>query len=303
MAGNSTLILLNEPFYHGIKIASYVIAAVIFVGNGLTMVTIITQKSLHTKSNVFIFNVCVADFYIVVITVVVYTARSPDTLRVKVYTVEVFALVCGYVISVFSLVAIAAERFISIRFPFKYERFMNKTTMAITLMVMWIIPSGLVLAGFVLTLKFGPKNDFSHRLVLSLQYTYVLLAVSLVIMYISILITAYKQAKEIKKNMVNSAAKTRFTSEIKATVTLGVVVMAFILTWSPLTILVTAELVKLIPVDIHYQRIYLVLNLTGYCNSAVNIFIYAWTNSSFRKAYYLTLTCNWRWNSSVEPVI
>ena len=236
MSGNSTLILLNEPFYHGIKIASYVVAAVIFVGNGLTMVTIITQKSLHTKSNVFIFNLCVADFYIGVITVVFYTARSPDTLRVKVYTVEVFALVCGYVISVFSLVAIAAERFISIRFPFKYEHFMNKTTMAITLLVMWIIPSGLVLAGFVLTLKFGPKNDFSYRLVLSLQYTYVLLAVSLVVMYISILITAYKQAKKIKKNMVNSAAKTKFTSEIKATVTLGVVVMAFILTWSPLTI-------------------------------------------------------------------
>ena len=107
-------------------------------------------------------------------------------------------------------------------------------------------------------------------------------------MYISILITAYKQAKEIKKNMVDSACKTKFTSEIKATVTLGVVVMAFILTWSPLTIIFTAELAELIPVAIHYQRVYLVLNLTGYCNSAVNIFIYAWTNS-FRKAYYLTL--------------
>ena len=270
------------------------IAAVIFVGNGLTMVTIITQKSLHSKSNVFIFNLCVADFYIGVSTVFYHAAATLDTLKVKSYTIKVFALICGYVISVLSLVAIAVDRFISIRFPFKYEHFMKKTTVVIILLIMWIIPSGVLVAGFVLTSKFGPKNYISDRLVLALQYIYVLLGVSLVIMYISILITAHKQAKEIKKNMVDSAAKTRFTSEIKATVTLGVVVLAYILSWSPLTILVTAELAKLIPVDIHYQRIYLVLNLTGFCNSAVNILIYAWTNSSFRKAYYLTLTCKWR---------
>ena len=284
-------LFFQEPFYKGIRISSYVVCVIIFAGNILTMVTIIKHRWLQTKANAFIFNLCVADLYIGIVSLYFHMTATPEKYKAHVYTTDMLILIVGYLLSVFSLVSVATVRLISIKFPYHYHKVISKVTVTVILITIWITALGLSLVGTTLNYNLGNESKFGHFFVMGIAYTYAVLATCIIGMYISILMAVYKQAKAIQKNLVDMAAKRKFISKVKATFTFGIIVLAYVISWSPITIVFTVDIAKIFPNEITYYRAYVAGELTGFCNSAVNVFIYAWTNSSFRKAYYLTMTC------------
>ena len=52
--------------------------------------------------------------------------------------------------------------------------------------------------------------------------------------------------------MIETAEKARFKPEMKATITLGLVVLAYVLSWTPMCILSTLDMIKILTYDIHY---------------------------------------------------
>ena len=306
-AENGTLFslgLFNGPFYKGIVTVTYLIAAVIFIGNGFTITAIIIYKPLQTKTNIFILNLCVADIYIGIVNTLAYatiiTAEEFFSISVKTYF-----LIAGFTTSAFTLVDIAIERFISIQYPLKYEQIMTRTFILSVLLVTWILPFAVLLTGAAIQPVITPDQNLAenigYQLIISMQYLYFVLGAVVVAIYIHILRIAFKQAKEIKKNMIETAEKARFKSEMKATITLGLVVLAYVLSWTPMCILSTLDMIKILTYDIHYYRTLMVISTIGYCNSAVNFFIYAWKNTSFRAAYSLILKCKCKKHGLIDP--
>ena len=309
-AENGTLFglsLFNGPFYKGIAIVTYFIAAIIFIGNGLTITAIIIYKPLQTKTNIFILNLCVADIYIGIVNTIAYATTVTDE-EFFIISVKSYFSMAGFATSVFALVDIAIERLISIKYPFKYEQIMTRTVIVSALLVTWILPFAVNLTGAAIqpVFKLDQKNlsgNIGFLLIISMQCLYLVLGAVVVVIYISILRIAYKQAKEIKKNMIETAEKARFKSEMKATITLGLVVLAYVLSWTPMCILSTLDMIKILTHDIHYYRTMMVISTIGYCNSAVNFFIYAWKNTSFRAAYSLILKCKCKGHGFIQPII
>ena len=296
--------LFNGSFFKGTVITTYLISIIIFIGNGLTITAVIKYKHLQTKTNVFIFSLCVADIYTGIVNTIFY-ATIFTAEDVFILTVKTYCLIAGFATSAFTLVDIAIERFISIKYPLKYEQIMTRTVITSALLVTWILPFAVLLTGAGIQPVITPDQNLSeklgYQLIISMQYLYFVLGAVVVAIYISILRIAYKQANEIKKNMIETAEKARFKSEMKATITLGLVVLAYVMSWTPVCILSTLDIIQLLTYDIHYFRILFVINTIGYGNCAMNIFIYAWKNTSFRRAYYLILKCKCKGNSLIEP--
>ena len=309
-AENGTLFslgLFNGPFYKGIAIVTYLVAAVILIGNGLTITAIIIYKPLQTKTNIFILNLCVADIYIGIVNTLAYATTVTEEEFFSM-SVKSYFLIAGFATSVFTLVDIAIERFINIKFPFKYEQIMTKTVIVSVLLVTWILPFTVLLTGAAIqpVIKLDQINLFGkigYQFIISMQCLYFVLGAVVVAIYISILRIAYKQAKEIKKNMIETAEKARFRSEMKATITFGLVVLAYVLSWTPWCILSMLDMIKILTYDIHYYRTMMIISTIGYCNSAVNFFIYAWKNTSFRAAYSLILKCKCKGHGFIQPII
>ena len=66
------------------------------------------------------------------------------------------------------------------------------------------------------------------------------------------------------ENLVDLVAKRTFKSKVKATFTLGIIVLAYILSWSPITIIFTADIAKIFPNETTYYRAYAAGELTGF---------------------------------------
>ena len=101
--------------------------------------------------------------------------------------------------------------------------------------------------------------------------------------------------------MIETAEKARFKSETKATITLGVAVFAYVLSWTPMCILSTLDMIRILTYDIHYYRTFMMISTIEYCNSAVNFLIYAWKNTSFRVGYSVILKCKCKKHGLIDP--
>ena len=234
MADNNTFIFYYGELYYGIKISSYIIAVIIFIGNGLSITAIIRLKWLQTRTNTFIFSLCMADLYTGVMNTMWYVTDDA-TVYTESSTINYF-MVAAYATTVLALVDIAVERFISIKYPFRYENLVSKRKVILVIVITWFVPNGLFLIVVItnLIIPQDPNVEYTlwEQFIIVCQFGYIILGVILVVLYINILKIAYKQAQEIKKNLVETATKTRFKSEMKATVTLGVVVLAYVVSYN-----------------------------------------------------------------------
>ena len=252
-------------------------------GNTLTMVTIAKFKQLRTKSNAIIFSLSVADFLFGIINLIENILLIMGEQLSKVFD----RLATMFVLSsMLHLLIITLERYIFINHPLKYDILITKTITGSMIAVPWLVSFLTFIIPLIMFFLQTPTNTKALRMVILTGY--ITESIIIIVMYTKVLQTVKKQVKQIRILSFIRREKCINESDRKATITMGLVVCAFVISWMPERLY--SLLIKL-NVLTKNQTIYLALELLGYCNSVVNCFIYAWKNTQFRKAYYCLLCC------------
>uniref|UniRef100_A0A1A7W718 Neuropeptide FF receptor 2 n=2 Tax=Iconisemion striatum TaxID=60296 RepID=A0A1A7W718_9TELE len=306
---------LHQPTTAAIFIVSYLlIFLVCMVGNGVVCFIVLRSKNMRTVTNLFILNLAVSDLLVGIFCM-------PTTLLDNIITGWPFgSLVCkmsGMVqgisvsASVFTLVAIAVDRFRCIVYPFKQKLTISTATLIIV--VIWVLavsimcPSGVMLqvtkehsvrvllgydnktSPFYWCREKWPNQDMRKIYTTVLFANIYLAPLSLiVIMYARIGITLFKTTvptggKPGPNNRHNVSKKKQRVIKM-----LLIVALLFILSWLPLwTLMMLSDYASLTEQQQRIINIYIYpfAHWLAFFNSSVNPIIYGFFNENFRRGF------------------
>uniref|UniRef100_A0A4W3J7D1 Neuropeptide FF receptor 1 n=1 Tax=Callorhinchus milii TaxID=7868 RepID=A0A4W3J7D1_CALMI len=310
------------PFYqHSHSIATVFIVSYLIIfllcmlGNGLVCFIVLRNRHMHTVTNLFILNLAVSDL-------LVGLFCMPTTLVDNILTgwpfgsfvCKMSGLVQGVSVSasVFTLVAIAVDRFRCIVYPFKQK--LDIVTATVIIVVIWVLavsimcPSAIMLQVIKLPDNVKVVSTTSNKTYAYYQcfeawpnqkmrniYTTVLFAniylapLSLiVIMYARIGITLLKSilpagGKPGQENQ-NSVPK----KKQKVIKMLAIVALLFTLSWLPLwTLMMLSDYARLTNSQFRVINFYIYpfAHWLAFFNSSVNPIIYGYFNKNFRRGF------------------
>lgn len=279
-------------------------------GNVFVFVAVACDRKLRTVSNLFIVSLSLAD--LLVGTVVMVPATLSEVCQRWVLGASFCPVWASFDVmlcsaSVLNVCLISFDRYLSIMTPLRYNALMTARRAAILLVIAWSIA---VASSFV-PITNGWHNPEYNSLInlttsgpvpqcvlrvslpyaLSASFVTILLPITIAfILYCRVSEEAKRQAVFVRsliapsrvllgQELTTSSIREPFTR--KATVTLGVIVGAYVVTWTPF--LVTNV------VDAHCQcvppKLFGAFVWLGYCNSLVNPIIYPLLMRDFRKVY------------------
>ncbi|KAI7813335.1 putative neuropeptide FF receptor 2, partial [Triplophysa rosa] len=318
---------LHEPLVSAIFIVSYfLIFIVCMVGNGVVCFIVLRSKNMRTVTNLFILNLAISDLLVGIFCM-------PTTLVDNIITGWPFgSLVCklsGMVqgisvsASVFTLVAIAVDRFCCIVYPFKQKVTISTSTLIIV--IIWVLaisimcPSGVMLQvtkehRVAILLSDGNTtqpfywcrenwpNQEMRKIYTTVLFTNIYLAplTLIVIMYARIGIMLFKTSmptsvSQIRTTGSGSGKQGRYESrqmvsrkKKRVIKMLLIVALLFILSWLPLwTLMMLSDYASLSERQHRIINIYFypLAHWLAFCNSSVNPIVYGFFNENFRKGF------------------
>ncbi|XP_041128875.1 neuropeptide FF receptor 2-like [Polyodon spathula] len=296
-------------------IGSYLlIFLVCMLGNGVVCCIVLRSKHMRTVTNLFILNLAVSDLLVGIFCM-------PTTLLDNIITGWPFgSLVCkmsGMVqgisvsASVFTLVAIAVDRFRCIVYPFKQK--LSISTAILIIVVIWVLaisimtPSGVMLQvteeqNVRVLLGEGKKtnplywcrenwpNQEMRKIYTTVLFANIYLApLSLiVIMYARIGITLFKTSVPICGKAGNENRQIVSKKKQRVIKMLLIIALLFILSWLPLwTLMMLSDYANLSEYKHRVINIYIYpfAHWLAFFNSSVNPIIYGYFNENFRRGF------------------
>ncbi|CAL8249103.1 unnamed protein product [Merluccius merluccius] len=306
---------LHQSSIAAIFVASYLlIFLVCMVGNGVVCFIVLRSKNMRTVTNLFILNLAVSDLLVGIFCM-------PTTLLDNIITGWPFgSLVCkmsGMVqgisvsASVFTLVAIAVDRFRCIVYPFKQKLTLSTATLIIV--IIWVLaisimcPSGVMLQvtkaqTIRVLLGYSNKstpfywcrenwpNQGMRKIYTTVLFANIYLApLSLiVIMYARIGITLFKSAVPTGGKAGHDNRHTVSKKKQRVIKMLLIVALLFILSWLPLwTLMMLSDYASLTVQQHRIINIYIYpfAHWLAFFNSSVNPIIYGFFNENFRRGF------------------
>ncbi|XP_005684816.2 PREDICTED: trace amine-associated receptor 8 [Capra hircus] len=277
-------------------------------GNFLVMISVLHFKQLHSPANFLIASLACADFLVGVTVMPFSMVRSVEScwyFGARFCALHSSCDVAFCYSSLFHLCFISIDRYIAVTDPLVYPTKFTVSVSGVCISISWILP--IVYSGAVFYT--GVSDDGMEELVSALNciggcqivvnQEWVLISVLIffipslimVILYGKIFIVAKQQALKIE-NTGSKAESESYKSRVakrerKAAKTLGVTVIAFMISWLPYTIdiLIDAFMGFITP-----AYIYEICCWGAYYNSAMNPLIYALFYPWFRKAMKVILT-------------
>ena len=275
--------------------ASSGLAAVI--GNAVVLWLFYKNESLRTISNGFLASLCVADLLagLVVdpmyIAIRVFAQPRQDSILSKVIQM---VWIHSTAATVFNLCCVSVDRFIAIRFPFRYQDILTKKRCYSVIIMVWLISLFLPFSR-ILVENPTTVQDFwftSSFMFFALPLTVVTLC------YVWIFTVAKKQASRIKRENVQNSnemnSPVRAIQNHKAIKTIGLVLGVFIVSWMPSLVVSVVHYVTKSDECFSSKLVYIVrpwLSTVGLTSSAINPWIYFFRNGEFREA--LRGCCHW----------
>ncbi|XP_072494563.1 trace amine-associated receptor 7a-like [Notamacropus eugenii] len=280
------------------------------LGNLLVMISILHFKQLHSPANFLIASLACADFLVGTTVMPFSMVRSVESCwyfgesYCKFHTCFDFSFCYS---SIFHICFISIDRYIAVTDPLVYPTKFTLLVSGICIAFSWF---------FAITYSFsllytGANDDGLEELVsaltcvggcqIAVNQTWVLIdflvfstpTLVMVILYCKIFLVAKEQARKIesmssKTESSSESYKARVSKrERKAAKTLGIAVIAFLISWFPYFIetIIDAFLGFITP-----TYIYEILIWFAYYNSAMNPLIYAFFYPWFRRAIKLIVT-------------
>lgn len=299
-------------------------------GNILVCVAIYTDRRLRKLGNLFLVSLALADLFVA--SLVMTFAVANDLMGYWMFgsqfcdTWTAFDVMCSTA-SILNLCAISLDRFIHIKDPLRYGRWMTKKIVLSAIGGIWILSA---LVSF-LPISLGwhkpnkiqppPLNDGQPICALELTTTYAVVSstisfyvpcVVMVALYTRLYLYARKHVRNIRAVTkpgftppANPAAKptklarpfshTSYHSmDHKAAITLGIIMGVFLVCWVPFF---CVNIVHATCNDCVSEWTFKGLTWLGYFNSALNPIIYSIFNTEFRDAFrrilvtYLHVKC------------
>ncbi|KAL4623262.1 neuropeptide FF receptor 2-like [Arapaima gigas] len=306
---------LHQPSVAAVFIVSYLlIFLVCMVGNGVVCFIVLRSKNMRTVTNLFILNLAVSDLLVGIFCM-------PTTLLDNIITGWPFgSLVCkmsGMVqgisvsASVFTLVAIAVDRFRCIVYPFKQKLTISTSTLIIV--IIWVLavaimcPSGVMLqvtkeqtvrvfngdgnktSPFYWCRENWPNQEMRKIYTTVLFANIYLAPLSLiVIMYARIGITLFKTTVPAAGKPGEENRHTVSRKKQRVIKMLLIVALLFILSWLPLwTLMMLSDYASLTEYQYRVINIYIYpfAHWLAFFNSSVNPIIYGFFNENFRRGF------------------
>ncbi|XP_007940983.1 neuropeptide FF receptor 2 [Orycteropus afer afer] len=306
---------LHQPQVAAVFIISYfLIFFLCMVGNTVVCFIVMRNKHMHTVTNLFILNLAISDLLVGIFCM-------PITLLDNIIAgwpfgntmCKISGLVQGISVaaSVFTLVAIAVDRFRCVVYPFK-PKFTIKTAFVI-IVIIWVLAIVIISPSAVMLhvqeekyyqVRFNSQNKTSPvywcredwpTQDMRKIYTTVLFAniyltpLSLiVIMYGRIGISLFKTAVPHIGKQNQEQWHTVSKKKQKVIKMLLIVALLFILSWLPLwTLMMLSDYADLSTNELHIINIYIYpfAHWLAFCNSSVNPFIYGFFNENFRRGF------------------
>ena len=263
-------------------------------GNVVVLWLFYKHESLRTISNRFLASLSVADafvglvidpFWIVIICWIQPRGQKNLFMITKMLWIQTTAA------TTLNSCCVSIDRFIAIRFPFRYQDILTKRRCYAVIILVWFISLSLP---FLIFLK-----ERLEKLELFVFIAITMCLVPLLVVcfcYILIFKLARKQFRRIlpAKNIPDSGENVRFRvmQNFKAIKTVGFVLSAYIITWMPSVVL---QLVNFYYIEENRDglcKVKLVVwpwvEAIAFTSSAINPLIYYFRNSDFRRAFRRT---------------
>ena len=266
-------------------------------GNAVVLWLFYKNESLRTISNRFLASLSVADFLVgLVIDPAWITIRcliQPRETDILLYVSDML-WIHTTAATTFNLCCVSVDRFIAIRFPFRYQDIVTKKRCYTAIILVWLISLGFPFS----SMSVDDEKNNVVELVLSvalIMFVFPLFVVSFC--YIFILREARKQFRKILtgKNPRNFDENIRVNTmqNFKAIKTVGVVLGLYIITWMPSLVLLLVHCYyyianqqckdnKLMTVSWPW------VEAIAFTSSAINPWIYYFRNTEFCQAFRRT---------------
>ncbi|XP_064162985.1 neuropeptide FF receptor 2-like [Anguilla rostrata] len=306
---------LHKLSVAAVYIISYLlIFLVCMVGNGVVCFTILRSKNMRTVTNVFILNLAVSDLLVGIFCM-------PTTLVDNIITGWPFgSLVCkmsGMVqgisvsASVFTLVAIAVDRFWCIVYPFKQKLTLSTSTLIIV--IIWVLAIAIMCPSVVMlqvtkeqnvrillgdgneTVPFywcreNWPNQEMRKIYTTILFANIYLAplTLIVIMYARIGITLFKTSVITGEKSGQETRQTVSKKKKRVIKMLLIVALLFIVSWLPLwTLMMLSDYASLTEYQYRLINIYIYpfAHWLAFFNSSINPIIYGFFNENFRRGF------------------
>jgi neuropeptide Y receptor len=299
----------------GIKIFFYWIYFIIFVigitGNVLVCYVFITNKSMHTVTNLFISNLALSDI-ILCLFAVPFTPLYLITFKAWVFGSALCHLVpyvqgVSVYISAFTLMSIAIDRFLVIIYPFKAR--MKMYVCALIIIAVWIIAAAFTLPyGYYVQIIESPHHNTTHfcdeiwpsedmRRIFGISTTMLQFIVPVVIISFCYIRVCCKLSD---KTRIITGAKSARKEELERERTsrtnrmLISMVIIFGISWLPLNCYNLLLDFHIQAARWNYSRaLFLLAHAIAMSSTCYNPLLYAWLNENFRKEFKSVLPC-WR---------
>ncbi|KAK3607914.1 hypothetical protein CHS0354_036740 [Potamilus streckersoni] len=136
----------NQEIVIILSILFFFIGAVGLLGNFLVIIVVLLDRKMRQSvTNIFIMNLAVADFFIMLFgipEIVQFMMNRGWLLGTVVCKINRFVLVVALYVSILSLVSVCIERFVAIVYPIKAHILCGRRKIIITVLIIWPIAIG-----------------------------------------------------------------------------------------------------------------------------------------------------------------
>ncbi|KAM4704996.1 adrenocorticotropic hormone receptor [Rhinophrynus dorsalis] len=292
---NETILSENTTKCLYVNVPDEVFFAISTVGvleNLLVILAVIRNKNLHLPMYFFICSLAVSDMlgslYKILETIMMILANlgyleQKGQFEKKMDDVMDWIFALSLLGSIFSLSAIAVDRYITIFHALHYHNIMTLRRASVILAVIWIFCGG---SGIAIIIFF---HDIPTLICLTVMY--LLLLVLIVCLYIHMFLLARSHSKKIASLSVqwNSVQQ---RANMKGAITLTILLGVFICCWSPF--ILHLLLYAFCPHNPYCSCYISILNVNGtlmLCNSLIDPLIYAFRSPELRSTFKKMLCC------------
>lgn len=255
------------------------------VGNVLVILAFKSFRRIRHVTNYFVVSLAVTDILVALVSMPVwftYIVSGPplfmSTLLIQQLWTGTDIMVS--VASIWHLTCVSIDRYLCITGPLYYHDRMTSKRAIVIITAVWLY--SIVVASLGLTFW---HRDLSTLVIVVLNYA--IPVIIILFAYINIFKAARYQAKQIELNVNGKSRRFSLTVELKAAKTLGVVIGAFIVCWSPFFGLNLGYYIcRCAPPPLVVSA----AKWMHYGNSVLNPLIYGLMNKDFRYAFKKLLT-------------
>lgn len=294
-----TVIPSKQDFFHGPYIAAEVTISILSAsGNLMVCIAVGRNKKLRTVTNYFLVSLAVADFFVgtLAIPVAIMTDLGLPHNNLYLCVTLLYILIMLTQSSVFSLLAVAIERYVAILLPFHYQRLLKPRNARLVILLTWFL---------AFLLSSVPLIDFQNRskhinycfftcvvdIALFVYFSFfgcaLIPLLAMFFIYAHIFLTVRRQVRRIAALQsaleVQARQNSAMRREAKKASSIFLLIFLFVLCWMPMHIMNCLQ--QFCPQCSVPLPLILTAIILSHANSAINPMLYAYRMKSFRQAF------------------